>query len=182
MNASRGGHVGERMLDPSFPTQLASDLKGEKTAMALTSQDQKAPRKRGIDKTHWLYIAVIIAVLAGITVGLVLPEFGKALKPVGEAFVALIKMMIAPIIFCTIVLGVGSIAKAATVGKVGGLALLYFITMSTFALGIGMVVGNFIHPGEGLNIASASYEADAAKSEGTADFLLGIIRRRCSHR
>ncbi|MBF4552178.1 C4-dicarboxylate transporter DctA [Pseudoclavibacter sp. RFBJ3] len=143
--------------------------------MALTSQDQKAPRKRGIDKTHWLYIAVIIAVLAGITVGLVLPEFGKALKPVGEAFVALIKMMIAPIIFCTIVLGVGSIAKAATVGKVGGLALLYFITMSTFALGIGMVVGNFIHPGEGLNIASASYEADAAKSEGTADFLLGII-------
>ncbi|WP_068477022.1 cation:dicarboxylate symporter family transporter [Pseudoclavibacter helvolus] len=143
--------------------------------MALTSQDTKAPRKRGIDKTHWLYIAVIIAVLAGITVGLVLPEFGKALKPVGEAFVALIKMMIAPIIFCTIVLGVGSIAKAATVGKVGGLALLYFITMSTFALGIGMVVGNFIHPGEGLNIASATYEADASKSEGTADFLLGII-------
>ena len=163
------------MLNPSFPTQLASDLKGEKTAMALTSQDTKAPRKRGIDKTHWLYIAVIIAVLAGITVGLVLPEFGKALKPVGEAFVALIKMMIAPIIFCTLVLGVGSIAKAATVGKVGGLALLYFITMSTFALGIGMVVGNFIHPGEGLNIASATYEADASKSEGTADFLLGII-------
>ncbi len=163
------------MLDPSLPTQLASDLNGEKKAMALTSQDTKAPRKRGIDKTHWLYIAVIIAVLAGITVGLVLPEFGKALKPVGEAFVALIKMMIAPIIFCTIVLGVGSIAKAATVGKVGGLALLYFITMSTFALAIGMVVGNFIHPGEGLNIASASYEADASKSEGTADFLLGII-------
>ncbi|GAB3302010.1 C4-dicarboxylate transporter DctA [Pseudoclavibacter terrae] len=163
------------MLDPSLSTQLASDLNGEKKAMALTSQDPKAPRKRGIDKTHWLYIAVIIAVLAGITVGLVLPEFGKALKPVGEAFVALIKMMIAPIIFCTIVLGVGSIAKAATVGKVGGLALLYFITMSTFALAIGMVVGNFIHPGEGLNIASASYEADASKSEGTADFLLGII-------
>ncbi len=175
MNASRGGAVGERMLDPSLSTQLASDLNGEKKAMALTSQDPKAPRKRGIDKTHWLYIAVIIAVLAGITVGLVLPEFGKALKPVGEAFVALIKMMIAPIIFCTIVLGVGSIAKAATVGKVGGLALLYFITMSTFALAIGMVVGNFIHPGEGLNIASASYEADASKSEGTADFLLGII-------
>jgi aerobic C4-dicarboxylate transport protein len=175
MNASRGSSAGERMLDPSLPTQLASDLNGEKKAMALTSQDTKAPRKRGIDKTHWLYIAVIIAVLAGITVGLVLPEFGKALKPVGEAFVALIKMMIAPIIFCTIVLGVGSIAKAATVGKVGGLALLYFITMSTFALAIGMVVGNFIHPGEGLNIASASYEADASKSEGTADFLLGII-------
>ncbi|WP_424467346.1 cation:dicarboxylate symporter family transporter [Pseudoclavibacter helvolus] len=134
-----------------------------------------APRRRGIDKTHWLYIAVIIAVVAGITVGLVFPEFGKALKPIGEAFVALIKMMIAPIIFCTIVLGVGSIAKAATVGKVGGLALVYFITMSTFALAIGMVVGNFIHPGEGLNIANASYEADAAKSEGTVDFLLGII-------
>ncbi|MGO3885619.1 MAG: cation:dicarboxylate symporter family transporter, partial [Mycetocola sp.] len=124
---------------------------------------------------HYLYIAVIVAVLAGITVGLVAPDFAVELRPIGEAFVALIKMMIAPIIFCTIVLGVGSIAQAATVGKVGGLALGYFLVMSTFALAIGLVVGNLIHPGEGLNIASASYDAGEATSESTSDFLLGII-------
>ncbi len=84
-------------------------------------------------------------------------------------------MMIAPIIFCTIVLGVGSIAKAATVGKVGGLALLYFMVMSTFALGIGLVVGNLIHPGEGLNIAGSSYDTSTLEPKTTNEFILGII-------
>ena len=135
---------------------------------------QTVPKKK-IDKTHWLYIAVIIAVAAGITVGLVFPEFAKGLKPIGTGFVSLISMMIAPIIFCTIVLGVGSIAKAATVGKVGGLALGYFIVMSTFALGIGLVVGNIIHPGEGLNISGASYDTSDLEPASTTDFLLGII-------
>ncbi|MGC8159819.1 cation:dicarboxylate symporter family transporter, partial [Salmonella enterica] len=79
--------------------------------------------------------------------------------PVGKGFVNLIKMMIAPVIFCTIVVGIGSIAKASTVGKIGGLALVYFLVMSTFALGIGLLVGNIIHPGEGLNIAGAQYDA-----------------------
>ncbi|NYD68254.1 cation:dicarboxylate symporter family transporter [Agromyces atrinae] len=132
------------------------------------------PRRR-IDPSHYLYIAVIVAVAAGITVGLTAPEFAQGLKPIGEAFVALIKMMIAPIIFCTIVLGVGSIAKAATVGKVGGLALGYFMIMSTFALGIGVVVGNLIHPGEGLNIAGAEYDAGNVEAKTTTEFLLGII-------
>ena len=85
----------------------------------------------------------------------------SALKPLGTGFVALVQVMIAPIIFCTIVVGVGSIAKAATVGKIGGLALLYFMVMSTFALAIGLVVGNILHPGEGLNMAGATYEATA---------------------
>jgi aerobic C4-dicarboxylate transport protein len=84
-------------------------------------------------------------------------------------------MMIAPIIFCTIVIGVGSIAKAATVGKVGGLALGYFIVMSTFALAIGLVVGNVLHPGEGLDISSASYDTSNIVAESTQDFFLGII-------
>jgi len=82
--------------------------------------------------------------------------------------------MIAPIIFCTIVLGIGSIAKAATVGKVGGLALGYFIIMSTFALAIGLVVGNLIHPGEGLNLTPYDPNKKAA-SDSTVDFLMGII-------
>lgn len=127
-----------------------------------------------LDKTHYLYIAVIVAVLAGIIVGLAAPDFAKGLKPVGDAFVALIKMMIAPVIFCTIVIGVGSIAKAATVGKVGGLAMLYFIVMSTFALAIGLVVGNIIQPGAGLNLAETNYEV-VGEAKTTAEFILGII-------
>ncbi|MHA7208312.1 cation:dicarboxylate symporter family transporter [Arthrobacter sp. MDT1-65] len=135
------------------------------------------PRKR-VDKTHFLYIAVIVAVVLGAILGLAAPEFAKALKPIGTGFINLIKMMIAPIIFCTIVLGVGSIAKAATVGKVGGLALGYFMVMSTFALGIGLVVGNLINPGEGLDISSSTYELPATAEgapEGTVGFLLSII-------
>jgi Na+/H+-dicarboxylate symporter len=94
------------------------------------------------DRSHYLYMAVIAAVIAGIAVGILAPEVGKALKPLGTGFVSLIKMMISPVIFCTIVLGIGSIRQAAKVGKVGGLALLYFIVMSTVALIIGLLVVN----------------------------------------
>ncbi|MBE0011041.1 cation:dicarboxylate symporter family transporter [Arthrobacter sp. AET 35A] len=136
---------------------------------------QGKPRKR-VDKTHFLYIAVIAAVILGAILGLMAPEFAKSLKPIGTGFIALIKMMIAPIIFCTIVLGIGSIAKAATVGKVGGLALGYFMLMSTFALAIGLVVGNIVQPGEGLDLSNAQYDGPAAEeATSTTDFLLGII-------
>ncbi|RNE59048.1 cation:dicarboxylate symporter family transporter [Cryobacterium tepidiphilum] len=134
------------------------------------------PTRRRLDRTHYLYIFVIVGVAAGIAVGLAFPEFAIGLKPIGTGFVALIKMMITPVIFCTIVLGVGSIAKAATVGKIGGLALLYFIVMSTFALAIGLVVGNVLNPGSGLDLSAAHYTVDAAAEGGTAaDFILGII-------
>ncbi|NYI70664.1 aerobic C4-dicarboxylate transport protein [Naumannella cuiyingiana] len=142
--------------------------------MATSPQTSPAPVARRRDRTHWLYIAVIIAVLAGIVVGLAAPGVGKSLAPLGTGFVALIKMMISPVIFCTIVLGIGSIARAATVGKVGGLALGYFMVMSTFALAIGLVVGNFVHPGTGLNIAGATYEPKG-EAETASDFVLGII-------
>ncbi|GAA0944143.1 cation:dicarboxylate symporter family transporter [Nonomuraea longicatena] len=132
------------------------------------------------DRTRYLYLAVIVAVVAGVAIGLVWPDLGKELKPLGTAFVALIKMMISPIIFCTIVLGVGSVTKAAKVGRVGGLALGYFIAMSTVALVIGLVVGNLLDPGAGLQLSDAarqSAEAEAAKGSeaSTVDFLLGII-------
>jgi aerobic C4-dicarboxylate transport protein len=139
-----------------------------------TPAAQTAPRRRGIDRQHWLYIAVIVAVVAGIAVGLASPEFGASLAWIGKGFVALIKMMIAPVIFCTIVLGIGSIAKAATVGKVGGLALVYFLVMSTFALVVGLVVGNVLHPGEGLQLSNTGYEVEG-EAESTTDFILGII-------
>ncbi|TDK24216.1 cation:dicarboxylase symporter family transporter [Arthrobacter crusticola] len=146
------------------------------TATSSTSGESAAPRKP-VDKTHFLYIAVIAAVVLGAIVGLAAPELAVKLKPLGTGFIALIKMMIAPIIFCTIVLGIGSIAKAATVGKVGGLALGYFLLMSTFALAIGLVVGNLIDPGDGLDLSGASYEGAPAAEEdsGTVGFLLGII-------
>ncbi len=131
-------------------------------------------RLKSVDKNHYLYLSVIVAVIAGAIVGLVAPETGIALKPLGDGFVSLIKMMIAPVIFCTIVIGVGSIAKAATVGKIGGLALGYFILMSTFALAIGLVVGNLLHPGEGLDISGSSYTVEA-EPKTTTEFLLGII-------
>ncbi|MFJ8748063.1 cation:dicarboxylate symporter family transporter [Streptomyces sp. NPDC102441] len=136
---------------------------------------EKAARR---DRTHYLYLAVIAAVVLGITVGLVVPDFAVELKPIGTGFVNLIKMMISPIIFCTIVLGVGSVRKAAKVGAVGGLALGYFLVMSTVALAIGLVVGNILEPGSTLHITEATRaagEAQAGDSESTVDFLLGII-------
>lgn len=140
----------------------------------MVSVPATKPRARR-DKTHYLYIAVIIAVVGGAVLGLSAPGFAVQLKPVGEAFIALIKMMIAPVIFCTIALGVGSIAKAATVGKIGGLALAYFMVMSVIALIIGLLVGNLIHPGEGLDLSGAKAPAVADSHGAEGDFLMGII-------
>jgi aerobic C4-dicarboxylate transport protein len=131
------------------------------------------------DRTHYLYLAVIGAVVLGIIVGFAAPGVAVELKPIGTGFVNLIKMMISPVIFCTIVLGIGSVRKAAKVGAVGGLALGYFLVMSTVALAIGLLVGNLLDPGAGLHLTDAAREAGAKQasgaSESTTDFLLGII-------
>lgn len=132
------------------------------------------------DRTHYLYIAVIVAAVAGAVVGLVAPDAAVELKPIGTGFVNLIKMMISPVIFCTIVLGVGSVRQAAKVGKVGGLALGYFLVMSFVALAIGLVVGNILQPGDGLHLTDALKDAGQAQAkdapaENLPDFLLGII-------
>jgi aerobic C4-dicarboxylate transport protein len=136
-----------------------------------------AVRKR--DRTHYLYLAVLAAVAAGIVVGAVAPGTAVELKPLGDTFVSLVKMMISPIIFCTIVLGIGSVRQAARVGRVGGLALGYFLVMSTGALAIGLVVGNLIQPGSGLHLTSdLTQQATDAASEGTTgfwDFLQGLV-------
>src|SRR6476646_10239411 len=138
------------------------------------------PRRRR-DRTHWLYIAVIVAVLAGVAVGLLAPDVGKSVGVLGTMFVSLIKMMIAPVIFCTIVLGIGSVRKAATVGKVGGLAFVYFLVMSTVALGIGLFVGNLLSPGAGLHMSATTatkgseLAAKANESGGMVEFVQHII-------
>src|SRR6201990_3231942 len=137
------------------------------------------PKKR--DRKNWLSLAVIVAVVAGVVVGLVAPEVGKSVGVLGTMFVSLIKMMIAPVIFCTIVLGIGSVRKTATVGKVGGLAFVYFLVMSTFALAIGLVVGNLIHPGSGMHLSpsaagkGAELAEKAHESGGLMDFIQHII-------
>ncbi|TFV77437.1 cation:dicarboxylase symporter family transporter [Blastococcus sp. CT_GayMR19] len=149
--------------------------------MASGIAAQKPPTTSRRDRTHWLYLAVIGAVLAGIAVGFLFPEFATGLKWIGTAFVGLIKMLIAPVIFCTIVLGIGSIRSASKVGRVGGLALGYFMLMSTVALAIGLVVGNILQPGDGLQLSDSvrGQGSDlAATAEGggtTVDFLLGLI-------
>ncbi|MFE3857159.1 cation:dicarboxylate symporter family transporter [Streptomyces griseorubiginosus] len=144
--------------------------------MAASTDTAPAVKK---DRTHYLYIAVIVAVALGITVGLVAPDFAVELKPIGTGFVNLIKMMISPIIFCTIVLGIGSVRKAAKVGAVGGIALGYFMVMSLVALGIGLVVGNILEPGTGLAVTDAVKNAGHAQvdaeAKDTTEFLLGII-------
>ncbi len=142
-----------------------------------TSGDAVSARTRR-DRMHYLYLAVIAAVLLGIIVGFAAPHFAAELTPLGTAFVNLIKMMISPIIFCTIVLGIGSVATAAKVGKVGLFAIGYFLVMSTFALLIGLVVGNLLHPDEGLHLdpaSAAKAHQQAQGGAGTVDFLLGIV-------
>jgi aerobic C4-dicarboxylate transport protein len=145
----------------------------------ITATPSASGRARRRDRTHYLYVAVVVAVAAGIAVGIVAPSFAVELKPLGQAFVALIKMMIQPVIFCTIVLGIGSVRSAARVGKVGGLALGYFVLMSTAALGVGLAVGNLLDPGSGLHITeetAASGTAQAAEAHSsTSEFLLGIV-------
>ncbi|TPG16280.1 C4-dicarboxylate transporter DctA [Pedococcus bigeumensis] len=138
--------------------------------------DRPAPKR---DRTHYLYLAVIAAMVLGIIVGFAFPELGVKLKWLGTGFVNLIKMMITPIIFCTIVLGIGSVRKATQVGKVGGLALGYFLTMSTVALAIGLVVGNIVKPGAGLHLTEALAKSGqsqvSGEAETTTDFILGLI-------
>jgi len=133
------------------------------------------PKKR--DRTHWLYIAVIVAVVAGIAVGILAPDVGKSVGVLGTMFVSLIKMMIVPVIFCTIVLGIGKVRAAATVGKVGGLAFVYFLVMSTVALAIGLVVGNLLSPGTGLNLeASSSKGSQLAETAHEAGGLMEFVQ------
>jgi len=145
--------------------------------MSTTQPAQTAPPQRK-DRTHYLYIAVVVAMVLGVAVGILFPEFATGLAWIGETFVALIRMMIQPVIFCTLVLGVGSVRSAASVGKVGGLALGYFISMSTVALAIGLVVGNLIHPGEGLHLSEDVVSEGAKQAEGagsTTEFIVGIV-------
>jgi len=129
-----------------------------------------------------LYLQVIVAIIAGIVLGFFYPETGAAMKPLGDGFIKLIKMIIAPIIFCTVVVGIAGMENMKTVGKTGGYALLYFEAVSTLALIVGLVIINLFQPGAGMNIDPASLDtksiaayAAPGKMQSTTDFVLNVI-------
>ncbi len=129
-----------------------------------------------------LYFQVLVAIALGVALGAWYPEAGAKMQPLGLGFIKLIKMLIAPVIFCTVVTGIAGVEDMKTVGKTGGLALLYFEVMSTVALVVGLVVVNILQPGRGMNIdpstldtgAIAAYTG-AGKLQSVTDFLLNVI-------
>jgi aerobic C4-dicarboxylate transport protein len=129
-----------------------------------------------------LYVQVIAAILVGILLGVISPAWGVAMKPLGDAFIKLVKMIIPLVIFCTVVSGIAGMQDAKRVGRVGLKALLYFEVISTLALVIGLIVANTLRPGAGFNADPATLDANAvadyasrAKSESVTDFLLNVI-------
>src|SRR5258707_14415276 len=98
-----------------------------------------------------LYFQVLVAIGLGVLLGYFYPEAGAKMKPLGDGFIKLIKMLIAPVIFCTVVMGIAGVENMKKVGKTGGLALVYFEVMSTIALVLGLGVVNILHPGSGIN-------------------------------
>ncbi len=129
-----------------------------------------------------LYVQVLIAILAGVLLGYFFPHAGAAMQPLGEGFIKLIKMLIAPIIFCTVVLGIAGMEDMKKVGKTGGLALVYFEVLSTLALIVGLIIVNVVRPGAGMNVDPAGLDASAVaqytapgKLQGVTEFLLGIV-------
>jgi aerobic C4-dicarboxylate transport protein len=129
-----------------------------------------------------LYIQVLIAIFAGVLVGYFDPNLGKQLKPLGDGFIALIKMMIAPVIFCTVVHGISSMGDLKRVGRVGLKALVYFEVVSTIALAVGLIVGELLKPGAGFNIDPSTIDPKSvatyvtkAKEDGIVAHLMAII-------
>lgn len=149
----------------------------------MPPNDPPAPRAPA--RKPWyriLYVQVIIAVVLGVLAGHYAPEFGASLKPLGDGFIKLIKMLIAPLIFCTVVHGVASMSDLKKLGRVGFKTLLYFEVVSTLALAIGLVVVNVLKPGEGFNIdpktldpAQTQGYVQTARHLSTTEFLLNII-------
>jgi aerobic C4-dicarboxylate transport protein len=140
----------------------------------------KDPTPRPLYKS--LYAQVITAIIIGVILGHFWPQVGESMKPLGDGFIKLIKMIIAPIIFCTVVVGIAGMEDMKKVGKTGGLALLYFEIVSSIALVVGLVIINLVQPGAGMNVDPASLDTKQVaaytgpgKMQGTVEFLLAII-------
>ena len=141
---------------------------------------QQAAPRRPLYRS--LYFQVVTAIIIGVLLGHFYPHLGEAMKPLGDGFIKLIKMIIAPIIFCTVVVGIAGMEDMKKVGKTGGLALLYFEVVSSIALLVGLLIVNVVQPGVGMNVDPASLDTKQiaaytgpGKMQGTVDFLLNII-------
>jgi aerobic C4-dicarboxylate transport protein len=130
-----------------------------------------------------LYVQVLIGIALGVAVGVLWPQAGQGLKPLGDGFVKLIRMLIAPIIFCTVAGAIGKASDLAGLGRVGGKAVIYFEAVSTLALAVGLIVGLVVQPGAGFNVdprmldarAVAAYAAGAKHATGLGAYLIGLI-------
>ncbi|MBS0491271.1 C4-dicarboxylate transporter DctA [Phenylobacterium sp.] len=130
-----------------------------------------------------LYVQVLVAIALGIAVGAIWPEFGVSLKPLGDGFIKLIKMAVAPVIFCTIVAGIARMSDIKAFGRLGAKTLIYFEVVSTLALAIGLIVGNLVKPGQGFNIdpatldpsIAAGYVEKAEHGDSLPDYILSLI-------
>ena len=141
-----------------------------------------APARKKPPIYQSLYAQVIAAVIIGVLLGHFYPALAEEMKPLGDAFIKLIKMMIAPIIFCTVVVGIAGMEDMKKVGKTGGLALLYFEVVSSIALMVGLVLVNVLKPGAGMNVDPSTLDTRAiaaytgpGKMQGTVDFLMNVI-------
>ena len=143
------------------------------------------PVARALGKPRFyrtLYFRVLVAIALGVILGIAAPDLAVKLRPLGEGFIKLVKMTIAPLIFCTVVVGIAGMKSLKAVGKAGGLALLYFELASTVALAIGLIVINLVRPGVGMDIDASRLDAspiaeftDPHKAKSTVQFLLDII-------
>jgi len=138
-----------------------------------------------VAKKPWytsLYLQVIVAIVIGVLLGHFMPQTGEAMKPLGDGFIKLIKMIIAPIIFCTVVVGIAGMEDMKKVGKTGGYALLYFEIVSTIALIVGLTIVNVVQPGAGMNVDPSTLDQKGiaaftkpGQMASTTEFLLNVI-------
>lgn len=145
-----------------------------------TAESRAATRFWGLSRS--LYVQVLIAIVIGVLLGYFAPEIGAAMKPLGDGFIKLIKMLIAPVIFCTVVVGIAGMDQMKQVGKTGGAALLYFEVVSTLALIVGLVIVNVVRPGAGMNVDPSTLDSTAVdqyagpgRMQSMTEFLFDVI-------
>ncbi len=150
------------------------------TLIEISPTESTEPRRKPFYASLW--VQVLIAMVIAVVLGYVSPTRAVAMKPLGDAFIRMITMIITVLIFCTVVTGIAGMQDLKKVGRVGGKALLYFEIVSTIALVVGLVVGNVVHPGSSFNVNAASLDAKAvaeyagqAKAQGVTEFLMHII-------
>jgi aerobic C4-dicarboxylate transport protein len=154
-----------------MPTSSETEFEVERAA---------SPQRKPFYASLW--VQVLIAMAAAIVLGVISPARAVAMKPLGDAFIRMITMIITILIFCTVVTGIAGMQNLKKVGRVGGKALLYFEIVSTIALAVGLIVGNVVHPGSGFNVNAATLDAKSvadyagqAKAQSVTEFLMHIV-------